>query len=196
MIKTLDIPMVFGTTLNKNDNYTPTHENDAIMRPYSWSPYADAWINWYGMVKPSYVAYISDDKVISATLYLHNETTTNTMTANVWRILRNATDQASYATYDGANGWANYGASGAGDKSGTIQSANVSILPNRWMAIPLVLSAFLEAKSANQCLLLGIEHGGATVTYDWQITNANQVANTPFIRIEYDQPANPMPIFF
>lgn len=200
MLKTVDIPMSWCTTLVPGHNINPTHQND----PQVWPTEKDLgaqgfWPYQIGLMKPNYNFYpINNDQLLSATLFLHNESTSGTGTGWVRRCLKPANHLAAYTVYDGTNTWENGGATGATDRSAPIHSGSaVSILPNRWMQIPLVLSQYILAKNGAQSLIL---HTEASMEVSWPITNINQPAplNTsgPFIRITFNAPGIPMPIFF
>lgn len=185
MLKTVDIAMSFGTYLyNGNPNSA-----------YSASQYVHVWNGngiYHTLLKPAYSTAIPDYSIDSATLYIYVQykaAASPLVTLN--RVLKAATNGATWNKYDGTNAWETAGGTGATDISAALACSPFSgFIQYQYAAIPLTRAEYLAAKTDDQSFLLT----PAAVNQWLYFVNAGQPTNAPFIRIQYR--SNSVPTFF
>lgn len=183
MLKTLDIPMSFGTYLNNtydlpllNSNYIHVWNGNQIL---------------HTLLKPAYSTAIPDYAIESATLYLYVQYAPENPSVLLYRVLKTATSGAIWSKYDGTNAWETPGGTGATDISTALACSPFSgFIRYQYAAIPLTRAEYLAAKVDDQSFLLTPATFGRWVYF----VNYNQSSNTPFIRIQYR--TNSVPTFF
>lgn len=185
MLKTLDIPMSFGTYLDSANPNTALAASPYIHVRYTASS------TYNVILKPAYSAAIPDFAIESASLYVYPAYISGSPSVTLKRVLQAATNGATWNKYDGTSDWETAGATGATDVSAALACSPISgFVQYQYKAINLTRAEYLAAKTDDQALLLT-----TTLLGSWMyFVNVGQPTNTPFIRVQYR--SNSVPTFF
>jgi hypothetical protein len=151
--------MLWGTYMIEPDNWAPTHET---YNPIVFEVRSEAYYS-----RPLFKFDNSDrtpvTRISSVNLKIYGRVGANGKLAKVQRVLRNATDKAAFATYDGTNTWAVLCATGTGDvDASSMSSTNVAVAAG-WMTFPLDIAKYIEARDNNNALILSFVTGNSPV---------------------------------
>ena len=185
MLKTLDIAMSFGTYLDSSNPNTALAASQYIHVRYATAS------TYSALLKPVYSTAIPDFAIESASLYVYPAYVSGSPSVTLKRVLRAATNAATWNKYDGSSAWGTPGGTGVADSSAALACSPISaFVQYQYKAIPLTRAEYLAAKTDDQGLLLTTSTLNGWVYF----VNYNQASNTPFIRISYR--SNSVPTFF
>ena len=150
-------------------------------------------------LKFNYAAMIGKrmSKVVSATLKIQSYVWDTIVNTTIHEVLKPATNNGTWLTYDGSNNWNTPGALGANVDYNTSQLAAVSF-PNMtdvWNSIPLSISGLSGVFTNNHALII---FPPATIpeSYGRNSLYLNWDTHKPYIEIEYKSSATGDAIIF